>query len=91
MQDMTYHVTCVARGLHRSQGTAWLVADMPYGSYAQSVEQAMRNACALMQAGAHMVKLVTAYGKSLGVDEPFAFEAGFEFLKPHLDNIRKYL
>lgn len=57
MQDMTYHVTCVARGLHRSQGTAWLVADMSYGSYAQSVEQAMRNACALMQAGAHMVKL----------------------------------
>ena len=40
---------------------------------------------------AAMVKLVTAYGKSLGVDEPFAFEAGFEFLKPHLDNIRKYL
>ncbi len=47
----------MARGLHRSQGTAWVVADMPYGSYAESPEQAMRNACALMQAGAHMVKL----------------------------------
>lgn len=57
MEDMIYHTTSVARGLHRSQGTTWLVADMPYGSYAESAEQAMRNACALMQAGAHMVKL----------------------------------
>lgn len=36
-----------------------------------------------------MVTLVTAYGKSLGADEPF--EAGFAFLKPRLENIRKYL
>ena len=36
-----------------------------------------------------MVALVTAYGKSLDPDKPF--EAGFAFLKPHLDNIRKYL
>ena len=57
MEDMIYHTASVARGLHRSQGTTWLVADMPYGSYAESAEQAMRNACALMQAGAHMVKL----------------------------------
>lgn len=57
VDEMVYHTACVARGLHRSQGTSWLVADMPYGSYAESPEQAMRNACALMQAGAHMVKL----------------------------------
>ena len=57
VEDMVYHTASVARGLHRSQGTAWLVADMPYGSYEESAEQAMRNACALMQAGAHMVKL----------------------------------
>ena len=57
MEDMIYHTASLARGLHRSQGTTWLVADMPYGSYAESAEQAMRNACALMQAGAHMVKL----------------------------------
>ncbi|MDH0202023.1 3-methyl-2-oxobutanoate hydroxymethyltransferase [Comamonas aquatica] len=57
VEDMVYHTASVARGLHRSQGTTWLVADMPYGSYAESAEQAMRNACALMQAGAHMVKL----------------------------------
>ncbi|MDE1556076.1 MULTISPECIES: 3-methyl-2-oxobutanoate hydroxymethyltransferase [Comamonas] len=57
MTDMLYHTASVARGIHRSQGTIWVVADMPYGSYAESPEQAMRNACALMQAGAHMVKL----------------------------------
>ncbi|WP_284335871.1 3-methyl-2-oxobutanoate hydroxymethyltransferase [Comamonas sp. NoAH] len=57
MDEMIYHTASVARGLHRCQGTTWLVADMPYGSYAESAEQAMRNACALMQAGAHMVKL----------------------------------
>lgn len=57
LQDMCYHTASVARGLHRVQGTAWLIADMPYGSYAESPEQAMRSACALMQAGAHMVKL----------------------------------
>lgn len=57
MEDMVYHTASVARGIHRSQGSAWLVADLPYGSYAESPEQAMRNACSLMQAGAHMVKL----------------------------------
>lgn len=36
-----------------------------------------------------MVTLVTTYGKSLDADKPF--EAGFEFLKPRLDNIRKHL
>lgn len=57
LQDMCYHTASVVRGLHRVQGTAWLIADMPYGSYAESREQAMRSACELMQAGAHMVKL----------------------------------
>ena len=57
LQDMAYHTASVARGLHRAQGTAWLISDLPYGSYAESPGQAMRSACALMQAGAHMVKL----------------------------------
>ena len=57
LQDMAYHTASVTRGLHRAQATAWVIADMPYGSYAESPEQAMRNACELMQAGAHMVKL----------------------------------
>ncbi|MEX8191541.1 3-methyl-2-oxobutanoate hydroxymethyltransferase [Comamonas guangdongensis] len=57
LQDMVYHTASVTRGLHRAQATAWVIADMPYGSYAESPEQALRNACQLMQAGAHMVKL----------------------------------
>jgi len=57
LETMRYHTESVARGLHRVQGTAWLIADLPYGSYAESREQALRSACVLMQAGAHMVKL----------------------------------
>ena len=57
LDTMAYHTASVARGLHRVQGTAWLIADLPYGTYAESREQALRSACALMQAGAHMVKL----------------------------------
>ncbi|MGE8319130.1 MAG: 3-methyl-2-oxobutanoate hydroxymethyltransferase [Comamonas sp.] len=57
LDDMAYHTASVARGLHRVQGTAWLIADLPYGSYHESREQALRSACQLMQAGAHMVKL----------------------------------
>ncbi len=53
MANMLYHTRCVAAGAN----TAWIVADLPYGSYHESLEQAYRNACALMQAGAHMVKL----------------------------------
>ena len=57
LDDMAYHTASVARGLHRVQGTAWLIADLPFGSYHESREQALASACRLMQAGAHMVKL----------------------------------
>ena len=57
LDTMVYHTESVARGLHRVQGTAWVVVDLPFGSYHESKEQALRSACALMQAGAHMVKL----------------------------------
>ncbi len=57
MDTMCYHTESVARGVRRVQGTAWIVGDMPFGSYQESKEQALRNATALMQAGAHMVKL----------------------------------
>ncbi len=57
LETMAYHVESVSRGLIRSQGTAFLVGDLPYGSYHESREQAMRSAARLMQAGAHMVKL----------------------------------
>ena len=57
LDDMRYHTECVARGLHRSQATTWLIGDLPFGSYQESKEQAFRSASVLMQAGAHMVKL----------------------------------
>jgi 3-methyl-2-oxobutanoate hydroxymethyltransferase len=53
LQDMAYHTACVARG-NRS---AWIVGDLPFGSYQGSEEAAVDSAVALMQAGAHMVKL----------------------------------
>ena len=57
LDTMAYHTESVTRGLHRVQGTAWVVADLPFGSYHESREQALRSASRLMQAGAHMVKL----------------------------------
>lgn len=53
LEDMVYHTRIVARGCR----AAWLIADLPFGSYHQGTEQAMRSAAALMQAGAQMVKL----------------------------------
>ena len=53
IEEMAYHTGCVARG----NRTAWVIADMPFGSYQESAELAMRNATLLMQQGAHMVKI----------------------------------
>lgn len=53
LSDMAYHTACVARG----NKTAWIVADMPFGSYQGSADEAYMNAARLMQAGAHMVKV----------------------------------
>ena len=53
LDDMIYHTRCVARG-NRS---VWVVGDLPFGSYQESREQALRSSVALMQAGAQMVKL----------------------------------
>ena len=57
LDTMRHHTECVANGLRRSQATAWLIGDLPFGSYHESKEQALRSAVVLMQAGAHMVKL----------------------------------
>jgi 3-methyl-2-oxobutanoate hydroxymethyltransferase len=53
VDDMAYHTRCVVAGSR----SAWIIADMPFGSYQQSPAQAIDNATRLMQAGAHMVKL----------------------------------
>lgn len=51
--EMVYHTRCVAAG----NRTAYVVSDMPFGSYQESPAQAVQNATLLIQAGAHMVKL----------------------------------
>ena len=53
LDEMAYHTACVARGAKR----AFIMADLPFGSYQESPAQAMRSAAKLMAAGAHMVKL----------------------------------
>ena len=57
LETMRYHVESVVRGLQRVQGTAWVIGDLPFGTYHASREQALHSASVLMQAGAHMVKL----------------------------------
>ena len=57
LQSMCYHTRSVARGLERAQGSAWVIADLPFGSYQESREQALRSASELMHCGAQMVKL----------------------------------
>ena len=52
LADVAYHTASVARG----NQTAFLVADMPFGTYA-TPESAFNNAVQLMQAGAQMVKI----------------------------------
>src|SRR5512139_4345494 len=53
LAEMAYHTRCVAAGTER----AFIVADLPFGSYQPSPEHAFAAAARLMAAGAHMVKL----------------------------------
>ncbi len=53
LRDMCYHTSAVARGCKN----AMITADLPFGAYQQSKEQAFAAAAELMAAGAHMVKL----------------------------------
>ncbi|OYY50173.1 MAG: 3-methyl-2-oxobutanoate hydroxymethyltransferase [Methylophilaceae bacterium 17-44-8] len=53
MQDMMYHTKIVASGAKHTP----IMADMPYGSYEHDKESALSNAQALLQSGAHIVKL----------------------------------
>ncbi|MET4577840.1 3-methyl-2-oxobutanoate hydroxymethyltransferase [Ottowia thiooxydans] len=57
LEEMRYHTQCVAQGLERHASSALLIADLPYGSFHQSREQAFASAVVLMQAGAQMIKL----------------------------------
>jgi 3-methyl-2-oxobutanoate hydroxymethyltransferase len=54
LDEMLHHTRAVARGLRRS----FLVADMPYGSYHASLDEATRNALRFIkEAGAQAVKI----------------------------------
>jgi 3-methyl-2-oxobutanoate hydroxymethyltransferase len=53
MRDVAYHTACVARGSKR----AFIIADMPFGSFQASPGQTFENAAQLMAAGAQMVKV----------------------------------
>jgi 3-methyl-2-oxobutanoate hydroxymethyltransferase len=53
MHDVAYHTACVARGSKR----AFVIADMPFGSFQISPGHTFENAARLMAAGAQMVKL----------------------------------
>jgi 3-methyl-2-oxobutanoate hydroxymethyltransferase len=53
LADMAYHTECVAR----ARPAAWLITDMPFGSYEGGKGPALDAAAALMRAGAQMVKL----------------------------------
>lgn len=53
LRDMLYHTRCVSAGIRKS----YIITDLPFGSYQQNPEQALRTAVKLMAAGAHMVKL----------------------------------
>jgi 3-methyl-2-oxobutanoate hydroxymethyltransferase len=54
VDEMVHHTRAVAHGVKR----ALLVADMPFGSFQVSVEEAVRNACRLLgEGGAQAVKL----------------------------------
>jgi 3-methyl-2-oxobutanoate hydroxymethyltransferase len=53
LADMAYHTECVAR----VQPAAWLITDLPFGSYEGGKGPALDAAVALMRAGARMVKL----------------------------------
>ncbi|RZK99411.1 MAG: 3-methyl-2-oxobutanoate hydroxymethyltransferase [Rubrivivax sp.] len=53
LDEIAYHTRCVVRGNRH----VWIISDLPFGSYQESREQALRSSVALMQAGAHMVKL----------------------------------
>ncbi|MBI3917312.1 MAG: 3-methyl-2-oxobutanoate hydroxymethyltransferase [Betaproteobacteria bacterium] len=53
LRDVVYHTACVARCAKR----AFIIGDMPFGTFQISPQEAFRNAADIMAAGAHMVKI----------------------------------
>lgn len=53
LRDIVYHTACVARGAKR----AFVIGDMPFGTFQLSPPETFRNAAEIMAVGAQMVKL----------------------------------
>lgn len=53
LADMVYHTRCVARGSKH----AFIISDMPFGTFQVSPAHTFENAAQLMAAGGHMVKI----------------------------------
>ncbi len=53
LEDMIYHTECVARGAKH----AFIISDMPFGTFQVSAQEAFAHSAKLMVAGAQMVKL----------------------------------
>ncbi|MBI1990759.1 MAG: 3-methyl-2-oxobutanoate hydroxymethyltransferase [Betaproteobacteria bacterium] len=53
LRDVLYHTECVVRGSKR----AFIIADMPFGTFQVSPQRTFENAAVLMAAGAQMVKI----------------------------------
>jgi 3-methyl-2-oxobutanoate hydroxymethyltransferase len=73
LDAMRYHVQCVARGLANASGSAWIIGDLPFGSYHASPAAAFDSAAVLMRAGAQMIKLEGAGRDNRWVAETIAF------------------
>ncbi len=70
VDEVAYHTRAVARGSQR----AFIVADLPFGSYQGSLQQGFESAVRLMQAGAQMVKLEG--GEEMAATIAFLVERG---------------
>jgi 3-methyl-2-oxobutanoate hydroxymethyltransferase len=53
LADIAYHTRCVAR----AEPSAWIVSDLPFGTYEEGPAVALTAAVTAMQAGAKMVKI----------------------------------
>jgi 3-methyl-2-oxobutanoate hydroxymethyltransferase len=61
LEEMVHHTRATRQGVQR----ALLVADLPFGSYQTSTEQAVQAAVALVKAGAQAVKLEGPYTQAI--------------------------
>ncbi len=64
LADVAYHTRCVARGAP----SAFILADMPFGTAQVNPEDTFKNAAELMRAGAQMVKIEGGQGMAPTVE-----------------------